>query len=213
MDGSSPHTPLFGDGKPLEWRSKRYRISHRLVVIQSHKMRARDDLKRTMSNLAFTLEAPIQLVSRGNIAQISHILSADGGDWVLFKADRRVAYIQLPIDPSDPAAAIVALRHPGENRRYGFVARTLICGSAAAVLRFNVLSRMIVALVNRYLGIPPVGYMDVFSAIIRARHGHAALYRFNRFFPLLGFRRKGEKSEVGASAACLGLLGSSTRRC
>ena len=74
-----PATPLSDDGKPMEWRSKRYKISFRLGVIQSDKMRACDALKRSMANLARTIEKQIKLVSCDNIAQISHLLSAEWG--------------------------------------------------------------------------------------------------------------------------------------
>ena len=126
-----------------------------------------DDLKRSKANLTCTVETPIRLLSWDKIALIYAMLAAGGVDWVMFKADRKAAYEQLPIDPADQNAAIISLRHPTEHRWYGFLTRALIFGSVAAVLHYNVLSRLIVVLVNRYLGIPPVGYFDDFAAIIR----------------------------------------------
>ena len=158
--------PLSDDGKLTEWRSIRYKISFLFGVLQSGNLHDGDDLKHSMANLTRTVGAPIQLVSWGNIDQISRILAADGGDWERFKAGHKAAYKQLPIDPSDQAAAIVAHRHPGEHRRYGFVSRALISGLAAVVLRYNVLSSLLFSLANRYLGIPLAGYLDDFSAII-----------------------------------------------
>ena len=70
----------------------------------------------------------------------------------MFKEDHNASYKQLPIDPAELSAAIIALRHPVVHRWYGFVTRTLIFGSVADVLHYNVLPRLLVALVNRYLG-------------------------------------------------------------
>ena len=168
-----PPTPLSDDCKPLEWRSKRYNISFRFGVRQPDELRACDDLKRSMSNLTCTVETPIQHVSCGNIAPIAQLLSADGGDWVMFKEDRTESYKQLPIDPSDQGAAIIALRHPDENRWYSFVARTLIFVSAADVMRYNVPPRLLADWPNRYLVIPLMGYFDDFAEITRSCIGDA----------------------------------------
>ena len=80
------------------------------------------------------------------------MLAAGWGDWVMFKEDHNASYKQLPIDPAELSAAIIALRHPVVHRWYGFVTRTLIFWSVADVLHYNVLPRLLVALVNRYLG-------------------------------------------------------------
>ena len=77
----------------------------------------------------------------------------------------------------------------------------------AAVLRYNVLSPFLVALVNRYLGIPLVGYFDEFAAIVRKTLGRAALGAFTRSCSLLGFQLKEAKSAVGPAVVFLGLLG------
>lgn len=80
MDGCLlPPNPLSDEGKPLEWRSKRYNISVRFGVLQSDKLRACGDLKRPMTRSARTAPTPTQLVSWYNVDQISQLLSADGG--------------------------------------------------------------------------------------------------------------------------------------
>ena len=66
-----------------------------------------------------------------------------------------------------------------------------------------------VALVNRYIGIPLVDYSDDFAAIIRATIGQAALDAFARFCSMLGVQLKDGKSKLGRSVISLGLLGSS----
>ena len=46
---------------------------------------------------------------------------------------------QLPVDPADQSAEIIAPRRPGESRLRGFVARTQICGAVADFARYSVL--------------------------------------------------------------------------
>ena len=84
--------PIPHDGKPLLWSSKQYNVSFRFGVLQADKLRACEDLKHSMTNLTCTVETPIQLLSWDNIAQISAMLAAGGGDWVMFKADRKDSY-------------------------------------------------------------------------------------------------------------------------
>ena len=74
-----------------------------------------------MTSLACTVDTPIQLLSWDNVAKISSIPVADGGEWVMFKEDQKAAYKQLPIGPADQATAIIALNHPVESRRCGFL--------------------------------------------------------------------------------------------
>ena len=119
-----------------------FNISFRFGVIQTDKLRDCDDLERSTTNLAYTVETPTHLVSLGDIPKLSILLDSKSGDWVMCKSDRNAAYKQLPIDPDYQATAIAALRHPSEGMRYGFVTRTQILGSAAAVLPYNELSRI-----------------------------------------------------------------------
>ena len=95
-----------------------------------------------MANLTCAVGTPIQLISCGNFAQLSAMLAAGGGDWAMFKADHKAAYKQLPIGPSGQKAAIIALRHAADHSWCGFATRTLISGSVAAVLHYNVLIRL-----------------------------------------------------------------------
>ena len=200
-------SPLGPDGRPFAWKSSRFSICFRFGVDQANKLRACDDLKHSMTNLACAARTPIQLVSWGHIDQLANFLASNGGDWVMFKSDHEAAYKQLPIDPADMKNAIVALRGPVSLRWYGFVSRTLVFGSTTDVLHYNALSRIITSLTNRCLGIPLVGYFDDFAALIRKHLGQKALGSFTRFFALLGIQLKPGKSEVGSSITFLGLLG------
>ena len=102
---------------------------------------------------------------------------------------------------------MVALRHPTSGKWFGFVTRTLVFGSVAAVLHYNILSRIWSALCCHLLGIPLVGYFDDFAALIRAGLAEEALRVFPRFCSLLGFVLKPGKSSVGNAVVSLGLLG------
>ena len=79
----SPPHPLSADGKPLSWLSGRFDISLRFVVSHADKLRACDDLKHSVTNLACSVETPNRLVSWDHLAQLSHLLSEGGGDWFL----------------------------------------------------------------------------------------------------------------------------------
>ena len=74
-----PHHPLADDGKPLSWHSGRFNISFRFGVSHADKLRAFDDLKHSITNLARAVESPNQLVSWGHLAQLSRLLSHGGG--------------------------------------------------------------------------------------------------------------------------------------
>ena len=202
-----PPPQLHPGGRPFAWKSSRFNICFRFGVEQADKLRACDDLKHSMTNLACTVHTPIQLVSRGHITQLANFLAGDGGDWVMFKADHEAAYKQLPLNPLDMRNAIVALRDPTSKRWYGFVSRTLVFGSADAVLHYNIFPRIITALTNRCLGIALVGYFDDFAALIKKHLRQKALETFTRICPLLGIRIKPGKSEVGSPLTFLGLLG------
>ena len=67
--------PLNSDGRPATWRAKRYNIACRYGVVQAEKLRACDDLRQILTNLAWHVTTPIQLVSRDHISQLSHLLN------------------------------------------------------------------------------------------------------------------------------------------
>ena len=203
-----PPAELAADGRPIGWHSEKFNIAFRFGVLQQDKLRACDDLKHAMTNLACAISTPNQLLSWDHISQLSQLMSEKGGDWSLFKADHESAYKQLPIRPADMKTAIIALKHPSSGKWFGFVTRTLIFGSIAAVLHYNVFSRILAELSIRCLGLPLVIYFDDFAAIIRAQLGEEALRIFTRFCSVLGITLKPGKSQVGGRIVFLGLLGS-----
>ena len=88
--------PLNSDGRPTTWRSQRFNIAFRFGVEQAEKLRACDDLRHILTNLACHVATPIQLVSRGHISHLSQLLNNGADSWELFKADHEAAYKQLP---------------------------------------------------------------------------------------------------------------------
>ena len=107
--------PLNADGRPTAWRSKSYNIAVRFGVEQAGKLRACDDLRHSLTNLACHVTTPIQLVSWGRISQLSHLLNNGVDDCDMFKADHEAAYKQLPLDLPDQDTAAIALRNPHDK--------------------------------------------------------------------------------------------------
>ena len=90
---------------------------------------------------------------------------------------------------------------------FGFVSRTLVLGAAAAVLRYNVFSRLLTSLVNRMFGIPPICFFDDFAALISRLLGSKAIQVCSFFCFLLGIQLGTNKSDVGGRITFLGLRG------
>lgn len=67
----------------------------------------------------------------------------------------------------------------------------------AAVLHYNVFSRLVTAISNRMFGIPLVRFFDDFVALVSLLLASKALGAFSRFFALLGIQTILQKSEVG----------------
>ena len=194
---------LSASGRPADRQSGGFNIAFRFGVEQADKLSACDDLKRSLTNQACRVRAPIKLVSWGHVAQMCRKFARGGRDWALFKADHEAAYKQLPLGPKDQRYAIIALRHPKPGIWRGFRSRTLMFGSIAAVLHYNVFSRLIAALFNRLFGIPLVCFFDDFVALTPRLLATKGLAVITRFFELLGIRLKPTKSEVGPAITFL----------
>lgn len=109
--------------------------------------------------------SPIRLAPWGHLAQMRKRCRHGERDWALFKADHEAAYKQLPIALKDRRNAIMALRAPSNGRRFGFAPRALMFSATAAVLLYNVFSRLITAIVNMMMGIPLICFFGHFAAI------------------------------------------------
>ena len=204
----SPPIPLNADGRPTTWHSPHHNVAFRFGVEQAEKLRACDDLRHSLTNLACHVATPIQLVSWDHISELSSLLNNHRDDWEMLKADHEAAYKQLPMAPSDQDTAVIALRCPLDGLWYGFASRTLVFGSIAAVLHYNIFSRVITDLVNQLFGIPLVCFFDDFASLMKRLLSDAALGTFTEFCSLLGISLKALKSEAGPDVTFLGLRGS-----
>ena len=147
-------------------------------------------------------------MSWGHITQLSSILNNGVGDWELFKADHEAAYKQLPLTLSDQDTSIIALINPRDKLWYGFASRTLVSGSIAAVIHYNVFSRLITELAWQLLGAPLVSFFADFAAIMKRLLVDSVLCAFSEFRSLLGIKLEESKSEAGPDVTFLGLRAS-----
>ena len=121
------------------------------------------------------------------------------------KADHADAYKQLPVATKDELAAVVTLKDLVDGQWYGFIPRTQLFGSTAAVLHYNCLSRVIASLACRILKIPCVGYYDDFGIILPEcliKDGLGIFTSFNRALMII---LKDSKSEFGTLLEFSGL--------
>ena len=200
---------LNPDGLPIDRPLGRSNIAFRFGVSRSEKLRACGDLRHILTNEACVISAPIQLVSWGHIGQLDRLLCTCHLPWNLFIADHEAAYKKPPLHLSDQCSAIIPLRHPVSGDWFGFRARTIMFGPAAAVPHYICFARAIALLVNQVLGIPLVSYFDDFAALVPAAISLVSLRTFRRFCKLLGIALKSGKSEVGHAVTFLCLKGSS----
>ena len=196
------HGELMVGGKPV-----RANPAFRFGAQQGKKLRAVDDLKRSATNDATFVATPINLPSRDHVAQMCalYYLKGDRRPLAMAKADRADAYKQLPVTTEDELAAVVTLKDLVDGQWYGFIPRTQLFGSTAAVLHYNCLSRVIASLACRILKIPCVGYYDDFGLILPeclVKDGLGIFTSFNRALLII---LKDSKSEFGTLLEFLGL--------
>lgn len=72
------------------------------------------------------------------MAELCRSANSPSYDWEFFIADRQAACKQIPLDPSETRLAIIGIRNPRGNWRYGFYIRSLLFGAASSALRYNI---------------------------------------------------------------------------
>ena len=199
--------PLASTSEPHTLKFPELNIAFRFGVEQADKLRACDDLCHSRTNLACKVLTPIKLVSWDHLAEMCRRTSKFNLDWHFFKADHEAAYKQLPLNWEHSSLAVIALRSPKDNRWYGFMSRTLMFGAIAAVIHYNVFSRLLAELTCKIFGIPIVSYFDDFGALLPSPLAKRGLEVFTAFCSHLGITLKKTKSEVGPKITYLGLLG------
>ena len=83
----------------------------------------------------------------------------------------------------------------------------MVVGAIAAVLHYNVFSRIVEELASKILGIPLVGFFGDFESLTTGSLGRKALEIFTMFRQLLVISLKTAKSHVGEKVVFLGLEG------
>lgn len=196
---------LFVYDQEAEFRVGDELLEVNLGVRQGEKLRAAYGLK-TATNQASAVNTPISLPSWGNIAQICELYGQDGAHRPLAtaKADHADAYEQLPLKEEGQPTAVATFQIPAITARYGFIPRTLLFGSTAAVLHYICLSRLLASPVCPFLGIPCVGYYDDYGMRLPYRLADAALGAFTSFNDCLEVTSKRGKSEPGRKIEFLG---------
>ena len=113
----------------------------------------------------------------GQIARFCEVPSFNGDHrpLAMAKADHSDAYKQLPrLDKNQPTA-VITLKRPTQNAWSGAMLKTRILRSTAAVLHCKCLSRVLAALVHRFLKISCVGGYDDYGTVLPGRLIYAAL--------------------------------------
>ena len=93
--------PLIADVRPATRRPNSYNIDSRFGVEQAEKLRACDDLRPSLTNLARQATTPIQLVSWDRISQIAQLLYNGVGNWGILNRTKK-PIISIPTGPSRP---------------------------------------------------------------------------------------------------------------
>ena len=127
--------------------------------------------------------------------------------WHFMKAAHEAAYNQLPLREEHSRPESVTLRNPADGCRHSFRSRTLLFGAVAAVLRYNVFSRISDALFARLFGIPVLSFFANFGALVPAFLPQKALGAFASFCKNLGITLKAEEDDVGPMVTPLGIRG------
>ena len=176
----------------------------RFAVVQGQKIRACDDLKASLTNRACSVTSPITLPSWEHLSRISSDLSTSHRNLALGKGGESDAYKKLPLSPEDSLTAVITLQGP-DGKWYGFISRSLMFGSTAAVVHYNTFSRLLVSLFVRLFGIPMVGYFDDFGFVIFQTVSREALDTFRDFCRIIGTSLAAKKCSVGTANSFLGI--------
>ena len=182
-------------------------IAFRFPVIQPGKVRACDDCRHSTLNDFCVVATPISLPSWDHVAECVRRVSHTNSDIHFAVADQWAAYKCEPLRPDHIPLCILAIWNPSAMKFVGFKPITQLFGSTAAVLNYNVLSRIIASLANRIFAIPVIGYFDDFGFIVSANVCEVALRLFESFCELLGLHLKIEKSKFGNKITFLGVNG------
>ena len=170
-------------------------------------MRLINDLNNSETNRYAFTGPPIKLPTWDLLVGILLRLKPANRDWVSGKAGRSAAYKNVPDRPSYRAYATIALENPTAKCLYAFGPKTQISGPTASVPHYNVISRVLVTILNRAYGSPTIGYYDDYGFLHPAAPGADALSLVMWVCPLPGVVLKGAKCMVASAGNFLGRPG------
>ena len=104
---------------------------------------------------------------------ISTLEGTDG--WSFGKADRAIAYINLATGVSAINLAHVEIFRPISWKWYEVRPETILSGSPAEVMRYNVTSRLFGALISKILGIRTISFVYNFGFPMRSSISASAM--------------------------------------
>ena len=133
--------------------------AYRFGVQQVDKLRAVNDLKKSLTRGATAIKTPINPPSWGQFVQMRTLFFSEGEarPLSLAKADHADLHKQRPVLRKDELAAVVTLKDPPDVLRYRFVLKSQLYESSVAVLHYDSLSRAIASLACRFLKIHFIG--------------------------------------------------------
>lgn len=97
------------------------------------------------------------------------------------------------------------VKNPSEGPYYAFPPTTQICGPTASVLRYNLLSRLLVTILVRIFAIPSIGYYDDYGFLAPSDISGAAMRLVCRVCDLLCITLKPGKCRIAGTNNFLGL--------
>ena len=197
--------PLSATGDFADPPFEEINTAFRFGVRQSGKLRGCDDFKDSLTNRRCRITTPITLPGWGHITSASRILSTRQCAWAFGKVDHEATYKALPLRPADARHAVIALWDNTTKAWFGFKPKTLLFGSAAAVLHYNCLSRLLASLACRILMLPTIGYFGDFGFFAYAPDSAMDMATFSEFCSLLGLSLKMAKSSIGTRNTFLGI--------
>ena len=134
----------------------RARVSMRLFASRRPwgEIRARGDLRKSRTNQACSVIAPVKLIRWDHVATICEYFAQFGIDCAFLKAGRKSTYKSLQASESEALVGDVTLTNPSGGRRYTLASRTLLCGSIPSGAHYNIRSLGITELYAIWRGIP-----------------------------------------------------------
>ena len=184
------------------------------------KHRPVDNCKRSGLNLACVVRTPAQLSRVEDLTKMMEFMFSEienkehlkNVKVKMVKGDHKKAYNQIPMREGHKKYLHIVARCPSDGKLYTFRPISMIFGSAAAVINYNMCALMVTRLCRKILNLPILSYFDDFISLTIEENNISTKERlsttdlFNDFNALLGFEVHLGKSEYGMCLPFLGIL-------